>query len=146
MSLSVQKINLDLTIIKFEEGMSPEDFAKELSGVIGRNVWKYTQEVFLCGGVTEYVFYCGMGANSQIYSVAEEGAILIDNNTKAQVSRSSILKLESEMKTSIGDNFKEYEISLSLNPVKENISEVTTNEGESDESKEEKIDKEDVNE
>lgn len=115
MSLSVQKISLDLTIVRFEDGMTPEDFAKELSGVVGKAVWKYTQKVYLNGMKSEYLFYCGMGTNETSYSVLEDGAILIDNTTKKQLGGySGVSGLLGEIKSQIGDEFKGYDITLSL--------------------------------
>lgn len=114
MSLSVQKINLDLSIIRFENGMTPEEFARELSGVIGKDIWRYTKNKYLNSSAkSEYVFYCGMGSNEQKYSVLEDGAILIDNNTKKQIAGFSDLG-EEELKSKIGDEFKGYNITISL--------------------------------
>ena len=95
MSLNIQKLNLDISIIRFESDMTPEDFSKELSGVIGKDVWRYTKNKYLNSHAkSEYVFYCGMGTNEQKYSILEDGAILIDNNTKKQLGGFSDLGAE----------------------------------------------------
>lgn len=46
MSVKIQKINLDLTIINFDKEMTPEEFAKELSNVTGREIWRYEKQYF----------------------------------------------------------------------------------------------------
>ena len=114
MSLNIQKLNLDISIIRFESDMTPEDFSKELSGVIGKDVWRYTKNKYLNSHAkSEYVFYCGMGTNEQKYSILEDGAILIDNNTKKQLGGFSDLGAE-EFKSKIGEGFKGYNIMISL--------------------------------
>ena len=114
MSLNIQKLNLDISIIRFESDMTPEDFSKELSGVIGKDVWRYTKNKYLNSNAkSEYVFYCGMGTNEQKYSILEDGAILIDNNTKKQLGGFSDLGAE-EFKSKIGESFKGYNIMISL--------------------------------
>lgn len=117
MALSVQKLNLDLSILRFEEGTTPEEFAKEISGVIGKDVWKYSQVVYLLDGmVSEYTFYSGMGTSGETYKVLEGEALMIDNVTKKQIGgyipeEGSCSRV---MKTKIGNGFKGYEVLITL--------------------------------
>lgn len=117
MALSIQKLNLDLSILRFEKGSTPEEFAKEISGVIGKDVWKYSQVVYLLDGmISEYTFYSGMGTSGEIYKVLEGEALMIDNVTKKQIGgyipeEGSCSKV---MKTKIGNGFKGYEVLITL--------------------------------
>ena len=122
MSLSVQKINLDVTIIRFEDFMTPEEFAKELSGVVGKEIWKYTQNVYFNETIREYVFYCGLGKSLEKYYVLSNGAIFVDIITNKQIAGyighnqlSEELEIQGgEIKTTIGNEFKGFNIIISL--------------------------------
>lgn len=114
MSVKIQKINLDLTIVNFDKDMTPEEFAKELSNVTGREIWKYEKEVYLNESRTSYKFYSGLGVNSEVYYIYEYGSILIDNNSKKAIGTNYTLLSGG---TQIGDSFKGYGIGIGLIPI-----------------------------
>ena len=112
MSVKIQKINLDLTIINFDKEMTPEEFAKELSNVTGREIWRYEKIVFLNGQKTIYKFFSGLGMNERVYNVYEHGSILVDNNSKELIG-TDCDSLPSGF-TQIGESHKEVGIGVGI--------------------------------
>lgn len=123
MSVKIQKINLDVTIINFDRDMTPEDFAKELSNVTGREIWRYEKDVYFNGSKTSYKFFSGLGTNEEIYTVYEYGSVIIDNNSKKAIGTNYTPITGGA--TQIGDSHKNYGIGIGLILVDNEKDEIT---------------------